>query len=654
MRLVLGALGEANEVSPRMEALLLGSSRGNPLYMEEMARDLVEAGLAMPSGGTWELSRITEDLFIPSTLSGLLQSRLDRLPEDQRAVLQSSSTLGMEFPLELYASLENRVRTRSRDPSVFDDLERRNFLRCERSAFEKRYIFPSKLIHDAAYESMLESNRRLLHRAAAESIEELYHEAAEGVAATLAYHWEKAGDEENTLRWGRKALEQATRNEQWHDIIPLADGLIQLLESMPESTGRDDVLMEVLCARATAEGILGYGESQHETLEHAARIAEGGDHPKRECDILLLMANSAKLSGDEDEVRRLLEKALEIGRRLQDSRILSAVLMNLAGLQKTTASPGEATALYHEALQHARSGGHTLNEAHTVVNIGVLDHMTGRMTEAMERYREASRLIDEIGDRKASATLLVNMGILHSNQDRTDRALECYSGPSSCSGTSATGTAEPRRGSIWQSSTGRGSATRRPNASSGSRSRYTRRSVTWRGPSSPCSTWAPCTRTERSCRRLSRSSNVASKPRWRWVAGGWRAIRGVPWAPLTACSEGWTSRASSSRGLSRSCVRAASGSRRGPFSARWVCCDATREGSMRPSSITTGLSRYWRISESEDWTPRIFPLSTRGCESFWTTEPGFVSRLTGVTCRGMTRKRPEPVLPMEACRRGPW
>ncbi|MBN1433825.1 tetratricopeptide repeat protein [Candidatus Fermentibacterales bacterium] len=426
MQEVLTSMGGSGEASDRLRTLLLGCSRGNPFFMEEMIRELVESGTATETGQGWDLPDRPGDSLVPSTLSGLLQSRLDRLPGDQKAVLQGSSVLGMEFLMGLFRSLAARVYGSEDEARLLDDLERRQFLSCERSAFERRYAFPSKLIHDVAYDSMLESNRRLLHRAAAESIEEFFPEDQDGVASALAYHWDRAGDPRRAVRWGLRALVGAAASYQNEDALMLAERLIELLDSLPPGDEADGWMLDVLLQKARVEGVLGLKEQELATIRRSMEMTADGRYPRRECEIAIEMAHYLEMDGKPGESRSLYEKALAIAREIGDTGLQSIALMNLAGAEHRAARPDEAMSLYEQARKLAVEGGTLLMEAQVVLNIGVLHHRLGRMDQAMESYDETIGLLERIGDRKALATVLVNQGILHSNQDRTEKALEHY------------------------------------------------------------------------------------------------------------------------------------------------------------------------------------------------------------------------------------
>ncbi len=160
---------------------------GNPLFLEEVLRMLVDEGRLARQGDAWVVEGDLSSLRIPPTVSALLSSRLDRLPEGERSVLEAASVEGQSFSA---GALEALLPEASRDalPGLLRSLARKDLIVPERRSGPGRdgYRFRHLLIHDAAYEAIPKSSRARLHLAFADWLE-----AAAGAA--LAEHREVLG-----------------------------------------------------------------------------------------------------------------------------------------------------------------------------------------------------------------------------------------------------------------------------------------------------------------------------------------------------------------------------------------------------------------------------------------------------------------------------
>lgn len=280
---LLSSIGNAAsplEPSDEVKAFLLGRSKGNPFYLEELVLDLVEKGILVEIDQQWQFDRQPEDIHVPDSLTGLLQARLDRLPESWREVLQNSSVLGMEFQLKLYSRMANKLLLGRPSADTFDGLEKKQMLLSATSAFEKKYLFRHILVHDTAYSSILPENLINLHRVTAEAVEEICEGEVSQVSGVLMHHWEKAGSNTKTLDWGLIALEEIGKNYRNEEVLILADKLEGLIEVFrPED---DEKLFKILQFKEESLSILGRRDEQRLTIQRMMELAgRSGRHDWR-------------------------------------------------------------------------------------------------------------------------------------------------------------------------------------------------------------------------------------------------------------------------------------------------------------------------------------------------------------------------------------
>ena len=217
--------------------IVLDRADGNPFYLEELLRALIEAGVISLDPAMAQVARPMDLTQIPTTLQGIVMARLDRLPGECKRTLQTASVLGRVFQLRLLAKLAEigpavDVTELERQLGI---LETRDFLdglkhHTDRADFE--YMFKHAVTQEIAYNSLLVSTRTELHRHSAEAIELLFPDRLDELASILAMHFKRADSPARAayyfLRAARRASAIYTFNEArglFHQVLELLPAL---------------------------------------------------------------------------------------------------------------------------------------------------------------------------------------------------------------------------------------------------------------------------------------------------------------------------------------------------------------------------------------------------------------------------------------------
>ncbi|HEY8172281.1 MAG TPA: tetratricopeptide repeat protein, partial [Dehalococcoidia bacterium] len=186
--------------------LITAKAEGNPFYIEEVTKALVETGAIRRENGGFRLARPIENIHIPETIQEVILTRIDRLDHDARDAIQLASVIGREFAARLLARIAEAHTQLDGQLSALKSLE----LIYEKAYFpELSYMFKHALTHDVAYSTLLNERRRALHRLVGAAIEELYSDRLNEHYETLAHHYEEGEDWDKALDYLRKAGEKA-------------------------------------------------------------------------------------------------------------------------------------------------------------------------------------------------------------------------------------------------------------------------------------------------------------------------------------------------------------------------------------------------------------------------------------------------------------
>ena len=212
---------------------------GIPLFIEELTKTLLEVGLLREEEGAYVLAGPLPPLAIPSSLQASLMARLDRLAA-VKEVAQIGAALGREFSYELLAAVARRTDDRLR--GALDQLVDAGLVFRRGAPPHASFIFKHALVQDAAYSTLLRSQRQELHARIAQSIEQRFPELAEGEPEILAHHYTQAGLADQAISYlakaGRRALDRSAMVEAASQLTK-ALGLISELPENPERERRE-------------------------------------------------------------------------------------------------------------------------------------------------------------------------------------------------------------------------------------------------------------------------------------------------------------------------------------------------------------------------------------------------------------------------------
>ncbi|MFL6257491.1 MAG: protein kinase domain-containing protein, partial [Pyrinomonadaceae bacterium] len=230
-QLVEEILRRAHGVPTELRELVVGGAEGNPFYVEELIKMLIDQHVIVTSTAVWSVdaTRLGE-VQVPPTLTGVLQARLDRLTPEEKTVLQRASVIGRVFWADAVEHLGAGVtapvrRVTTREPfsrhlptdevevaRVLESLRGKELIyRREAAAFAgtHEYIFKHALLRDVTYESVLKRERREYHRRAADWLARHSGGRVGEYAGLIAEHFERAGAKEDAAEWYGRAGRQA-------------------------------------------------------------------------------------------------------------------------------------------------------------------------------------------------------------------------------------------------------------------------------------------------------------------------------------------------------------------------------------------------------------------------------------------------------------
>jgi class 3 adenylate cyclase/tetratricopeptide (TPR) repeat protein len=265
MTLVRQRLGVRN-LPAQVATFIRDRAEGHPLFSEELACALRDAGYLVIERGECRLARSAEKmaLELPGTIQGLITSRIDRLTPQQQLTLKVASVLGRAFPFEMLRAVHPVEADRLTLPEQLVELERLDLVQREESGSGPVYAFKHVLIQEAAYHLMAFSQRRELHQAVALLHEREQEERGEQLQPLLAHHWRLAEQPERALEHLERAAQAAISRGAHAETIAL---LKRALELAASGTGPVDGLRQARWSARLGAAYHALGETEH-SLSH--------------------------------------------------------------------------------------------------------------------------------------------------------------------------------------------------------------------------------------------------------------------------------------------------------------------------------------------------------------------------------------------------
>ncbi|MBI4638368.1 MAG: AAA family ATPase [Candidatus Rokubacteria bacterium] len=243
-RFVRGWEGFA-EVPRALAATIAGKAEGNPFFLEEIGRTLVETGAVRTENGRLVLAQAVSTISVPETVQDVIAARIDRLAGPQKRTVQTASVIGREFALALLERVSDLQEKLEQNLAELKRIE----LIYEKAGFgELEYVFKHALTQDVAYASLLQAERRRLHPLIGAAIEEVYAGRLEERAEELAYHFTRGEVWDKVVQYARTAAERAAALCVDDRAVELYQAALDALGRLPESEETSRIGIEVRLA----------------------------------------------------------------------------------------------------------------------------------------------------------------------------------------------------------------------------------------------------------------------------------------------------------------------------------------------------------------------------------------------------------------------
>jgi class 3 adenylate cyclase/tetratricopeptide (TPR) repeat protein len=342
--LLQALLGDDPTLVP-LKQLLIERTAGNPFFLEESVRTLVETGVLVGAPRAYRLAEAMASIQVPATVQAVLAARLDRLPPEEKRLLQTAAVIGTDVPFALLQAIADVPEAVLR--RCLAQLQAAEFLYETRLFPEPEYTFKHALTHEVAYGSLLLEGRRVMHARIVEALETLAGDRLAEQVERLAHHALRSEVWDKALRYCRQAGMRAAAHSAYREAATAYEHALMALRHLPDSRDTHEQAIDVRLELRNVLLPLGdFGRILH-YLREAETLAEAL-HDRRRLGWATAHLTSLFIRmGDQEQVLASSQRALALAEALGDVVLQVRTMYHLGSLYYILGD-------YHQAIEYNR------------------------------------------------------------------------------------------------------------------------------------------------------------------------------------------------------------------------------------------------------------------------------------------------------------
>src|SRR5262245_1002432 len=421
-------LGDDPRLTP-LTQLLIQRTEGNPFFLEESVRALVETGALVGEPGAYRMAHALPTMQVPATVQAVLAARIDRLPPEEKRLLQTAAVMGIEVPLPLLQTVVELPEEALR--LSLTHLQNAEFL-YEANLFpELVYTFKHALPQEVAYGSLLHERRRGLHARIVDALEALAGDQMAEQVERLAHHalrgevWDKA------LAYCRQAGEQAIARSAHREALGYIEQALSVLPHLPETQAMREQAVDLRLALFWTPHIPSSDSGRIlADLHEIEALAEALDDPRRLGQVALSLALYFRNRGAYDQAIAAAQRALALA-TAGGEVVLHALANHYLGI--TCGAQGDipraidylrqAVASIHGAQHHEHFGYDYLPTVQSLAFLAVGYAELGRFAEGRALGEEGLQIAEEVAHLSNLMWAYYGIGVLSLRQGDLPKAL---------------------------------------------------------------------------------------------------------------------------------------------------------------------------------------------------------------------------------------
>ncbi len=415
-----------HDLPPMLREQIPQRAEGNPFYLEEIIRMLIDRGVIRRGEKYWEMTPEADikHLQVPTTLQGLIMARVDSLSEHARHTLQCAAVIGRDFSTRLLQTVVEDARTLADDLA---ELTERQLIVAISQPPEAEYRFAHVLIQDTVYQSLLVRRREYLHHKIAQSIETLYKSRLDDYLEQLAFHYSRSNDLDRALpyviRAGQHAEARFANDQALRHYQAAAE---YLTRTHPTLEQKIDVYMGLGQVQTFTGDYAGATTSYLIALEMVRSSAKTLETLRQSAEVMRRLGRVCERRGDYTEALHWLENAWrELESDPNEKSVERVRVLNDWGwVHYRRGEFDQAYEMCMRTLQVVEGTEHYNEMASAYNRLVAIFTRKGDWARASAYAEKGLRLRERIGDLHGVSQSYTNLGVIAWEQDQWRQAFE--------------------------------------------------------------------------------------------------------------------------------------------------------------------------------------------------------------------------------------
>jgi tetratricopeptide (TPR) repeat protein len=425
-------------------------TEGNPLFVIELIKFLVDESIIQNIDGTWKLTKPLEEGTIPSKVLSVISRRLDRVEKEDRKALDYASVIGEVFDSTLLADILEMDRVRLLEKLRYIEKIHR-LIHPQNGNFK----FDHAKIKETLYNEVPQELKSEYHLKAANSLETLNKDNFDKVIEDLAFHYYQSKNREKAVFYLYKAAEKAKKdfaNEEairfYFQALEFEDDMqkrtelfeiigdiyeligdyqngIKLYKHALELSNEDKKKAEVMGKMGTCFNLLGEFHESLRTCSEALSLI-GDDESKEKSDALNGIGRTYLSRGDIDKALEYFRKSLKIREKIADNKGRAGSLNNLGLCYSQCGEYNKALEYYKKSLDISKRMGDLRFTANHLINIGISYREMMEYELSFDNIKGAQRIFEKIGNQNGFCYSLNNIGVIYCRKGEYEEAINIY------------------------------------------------------------------------------------------------------------------------------------------------------------------------------------------------------------------------------------
>ena len=459
---LVGNLLNIKQLPDAVKKLVIQRSQGNPFYVEEIVKSLIEQGFIHYERRRWIFKGDIKSIKLPDSVEGVILTRIDGMDFIERDVIQIASVLGREFDGFLLRGIYDNNKQLEKSMNILSALDL-----IKKGDVEDRYIFKHILTCETAYNTLSFQRKRELHRTVAKYIERKFKKYADEHAGMLSHHYYLSRDYDKALVYSVKAGDKAKNVFANEEAIEYYNKTIKSYEMQVNKGTHRKIFIKALSKRAEVYSLIGSNEKamcdarrvlkESRKDKDAAMLAQSYELMSFMYDKTSrykMMKNNAEkaleiykqihnrsgqatclgyigdyfmFTGNTDKAMKHFKEAVKISKQIKDIRIEADSITNMGIIYADFLQNAKKAVGYHnETIKLARKLNDRHMEGAALNNIANTYHMEGDLDTAEKYFIRSLEIINDIGDMEGISAIYNNIGVINFSKGRIEKSIKYF------------------------------------------------------------------------------------------------------------------------------------------------------------------------------------------------------------------------------------